>query len=197
MSSRGPRPLNNSISSQVSPHPHEVARVLNTITKILAASADINQRNERGNSRLPTAMLGGVSTLSESLWEEVRSLPLSTIPPLHEPLLVYEIILADIHHILNSNDPVEISDDTINVRLGDFLLQFQAALDLLSTSKGPTRQQSSPNSTHFFQNSHHIVISGGNFSASTSNPTVHDPVLREQSRKILQVVYIQCVVLFS
>ena len=37
----------------------------------------------------------------------------------------------------------------------------------------------------FFQNSHHITISGGNFisSANTtiSNPVVHDPVVREQS----------------
>jgi len=95
---------------------------------------------------------------------------------------------------MNSSDPVEISDDIIDRRLDDFLLQFQEALDLL---KGSTGQPSSPNSPHFFQHSHHIIISGGNFSASTSNPVAHDPVVREQSHKILQAIYIQWVVLFS
>jgi hypothetical protein len=192
MLSRGPRPLDNHISSQVSPHPYEVACAFNTINEISAATADIIRRNERGNSCLPTAMLERVSAVSESLWEEVKSLPVFAIPPLHKHLIVYGLILVDIQHILSSNDPV---DDTIDSRLDDFLLQFQEALDLLN-HKGPT-QRSSPNSTHFFQNSHHIIISGGNFSASTSNPVVHDPVLRDQSRKILQVIYIQSVVLFG
>ena len=43
MFSWGPRPPNN---SQISPHPHEVVRVLNTITEILAASAEINRRDK-------------------------------------------------------------------------------------------------------------------------------------------------------
>jgi len=195
MLSQGPRPLDNYISSKASPHPLEVARVFNTITEIFVAS-EIIRRNEGGNScsSLPTAMLRRVSALSESLWEEVISLPPSTIPPLYKPLIIYRHILLDIERILSSNDTVEISDDTINRRLDDFLFQFQGAVDLL---KGPISQQNSPNSTHFFQNSHHIIISGGNFNASTSNPVVHDPVLREQSRKTLQLAYIQCVVLFS
>ena len=74
------------------------------------------------------------------------SLPLSTIPSLHivhKPLLIYGpwvdtniyrrtycllSILVDIQHILSSNDPVEISNDTtlaIDRRLDDFLFQFQ------------------------------------------------------------------------
>ena len=70
-----------------------------------------------------------------------------TIPSLHKPLSIYGLwldtmiyyyhdrtycplsILADIQHILSSNDPaVEISDDdtlAIDRRLDDFLLQFQ------------------------------------------------------------------------
>ena len=32
----------------------------------------------------------------------------------------------------------------------------------------------------FFQNSQNTAIFGGNFIASTSNPVVHDPVVREQ-----------------
>jgi len=55
-------------------------------------------------------------------------------------------------------------------------------------------QQGSPNSTHFFQNSHHIIISGGTFTGS--NLVVHDPVVRDQYQKILKVVYIQLGVLF-
>jgi len=195
--SRGPGPPNN---SQVSPHPspHEVARVLNTITEI-SASAEIIRRYERGNSCLSTATLERVSDLSDSLWEEVMSLPLPTIPTLHKPLIIYELILVDILRILSSSGPVEISDDTIDRRLDDFLLQFQEALDLL---KGPidTGKHTSSNSTHFFQNSHHINIYGGYFSASTCNPVVHDPVVqevREQNQKFLQVIHIQWVVLFS
>ena len=48
MFSRGPRPtrLNDSVSSQVSLHPHEVTRVLNTIDEILATSAEIIQRDK-------------------------------------------------------------------------------------------------------------------------------------------------------
>jgi hypothetical protein len=48
MLSRGPArpPRYNSIPSRVSPHPHEVACVLNTITEILAASAEIIRRDE-------------------------------------------------------------------------------------------------------------------------------------------------------
>ena len=47
MFSRGPPPRNNSISSRVSlHHPHEVACVLNIITEILAASAEIIRREE-------------------------------------------------------------------------------------------------------------------------------------------------------
>jgi len=177
-------PLKNSISSLVSSHPHEVARVLNTITEILAASAEI-RRDERVNSCLPIATLDTVSAFSESLWEEIESLPLSTISPLLKPLIIYKLILVDIQHILRSTDSVEISDDTIDRRLDDFLLQFQEALDLL---KWPTGQRNSPISTHFFQNSHHITISGGKFSSSTvtSNPVVHDPVVREQSHKIFK-----------
>ena len=34
-------------------------------------------------------------------------------------------ILVDILHILSSTDPVEMSFDTIDRRLDDFLLQFQ------------------------------------------------------------------------
>ena len=34
-------------------------------------------------------------------------------------------ILVDIQKILSSSDPVKISDDTIDRRLDDFLLQFQ------------------------------------------------------------------------
>jgi len=195
MLSRGPArpPRYNSIPSRVSPHPHEVACVLNTITEILAASAEIIRR-ERGNSCLPIATLDRVSAFSESLWEEVMSLRLSTIPPLNKPLIIYGLILVDIQHILSSSDPRGISDDTIDHRLDDFLLQFQETLDFI---KGPTGQGSSPQSTHFFQNSHHFIISGGNFTASTSNPVVHDPVVREQSHQIFQLMKIQCVVLFS
>ena len=36
-------------------------------------------------------------------------------------------ILVDIQHILSSNDPVNISDDTVDRRLDDFLLQFQVS----------------------------------------------------------------------
>jgi len=197
MLSRGPRPLTKNNSVSCPSHPHEVTRVLNTISEILAASAEIVRRDhERGNSRLPTATLDRVSALSESLWEDVILLPLSAIPSLYKPLIIYGLILADIQHILSSSDLVEISDDsdTIDRRLDDFQLQFQEALDLL---KGPADERSPPNSTHFFPNSHHIIISGGNFTASTSNPVVHDPVVREQSHKILQVIYIQCVVLFA
>ena len=46
MSSRGPRPPNDSISSPVSPHPHEVACVLNTIAEILAATEIIQRDHE-------------------------------------------------------------------------------------------------------------------------------------------------------
>jgi len=195
MFSRGQPPLHNSTSSQVLlSHPDEVVRVLNTITEILAASAEIRviRRDERGNSCLPTATLDTVSAFSEFLW----SLPLSTILPLHNHLIIYKCILAEIQHILLcSSDPAEISDDKIGCRLDDFRIQFQEALDLL---KCPAGQRISPNSTQFFQNSHHIIISGGNFSASTNNPVVHDPVVREQSHKILQILYIQCaVVLFA
>jgi len=191
--SRGARPRDN---SQVSPHPspHEVARVFNTITEISAAS-EIIRRYERRNSCLSTATLDRVSTLSDSLWKEVVSLPLPAIPPLREPLIIYELILVDILHILSSSGPVEISEDTIDLRLDDFLLQFQEALDLL---KDPSDQQSSLNSIHFFQNAHHTNISGGIFNASTYNPVVHDPVVREQSNKILQEMHtIKWVVLFS
>ena len=87
MLSQGLRPLNNSISqASESHHPQEVARVLNTITKILAASVEIIQRDG-----LPTATLDRVSVFSECLWDEVMSLPLSTIPPLHKPLIICEL----------------------------------------------------------------------------------------------------------
>jgi len=214
MLSQGPRrrPLDNYITSQVSPGPsssshdrHEFDlrfNTMKTMKEILAANDHIIRRNERGNSRLPTALLCRVSALSESLCKEVVSLPPSTIPPLHKPLTIYGLILADIEHILSSNDSVDISDDTIDRRLDEFLLQFQEALDLLKV-EGPTRtdQQNSPNSAHFFQNSHHFIIYGGNFnvtSTSTSNLAVHDPELREQSHKTLQVLHFQswAVVLF-
>ena len=76
MSSRGPRPLNNSISSQVSPHPqaHEVACVLNTIAKILAASAEIIQRDEVYYSHLPKAI-------------ELVSVCLTVVPTLERKLM--------------------------------------------------------------------------------------------------------------
>jgi len=193
MSSRGRRPPLNNSTSYVSPHPqaHKAARVLNTINEILAASAEIAEiiridETPRGNSCLPIATLDTVFSFSESLWEEIESLPrpLSTISTLHKPLMIYKLILIDIQHILSSSDPVEISDDAIDRRLDDFLLQFQEALDLL---KCPTSQQNSPNPIHFFQNSHDINIYGGNF--SVNNPVVYDPVVREQSRKTLQVTY--------
>jgi len=189
--SRGPRPRD---SSQVSlhPSPREAARVVKTITEISDTSAEIIRRDKRGKSCLPTATLDRVSALSDSLSEEVMSLPLSAIPPLHKPLIIYKLILVD---ILSSSGPAEVSDDdTTDRRLDDFLLQFQEALDLL---KGPTGQRTSLNSTHFFENSHNIIISGGNFSTSTYNPVVHDPVVRDQSHKILQAIHIQWVVLFS
>jgi hypothetical protein len=194
--SRGPPPLNN---SQVSPHPsvHEAARVLNIIIEISAASAEIIRKYERGNSCIPTATLDRVSALSDTLSEEVIMLPVSAIPPLHKPLTIYKHILIDILHILSSSGPVEVSDYTIDRPLDEFLLQFQVALDIL---KDPTGQHSSTNSTRLFENPRDITIYGGIFNASTYNPVVHDPVVREvreQNHKILQAIHIQWVVLFS
>jgi len=143
---------------------------------------------------MPTATLDRVFALSEYLWKEVVSLPLFSVPPLHRHLIIYELILLDIQHILSSSDPLKISDDTMDRRLDGFLLQFQETLGLLKVSTG---HQSSPNSTHFFQNSNHNNIYGGYFIASiTNNPLVHDPVVREQSRKILQVLYIYMMIFF-
>jgi len=195
--SRGQRPRDN---SQASPHPslHEAVHVLKTIIEISAASAEIIRRDKRGNSCLPTATLDRVSALSDSLSEEVRLLPVSAIPPLHNPLKIYKLILVD---ILSPSGPVEVSDNTIDRRLDDFLLQFQEALDLLTSSRGSAGQQSSPNSTQLFQNPRDITIYGGIFNAGTYNPpVVHDPVVREvreQNHKILQAIHIQWVVLFS
>jgi len=189
--SRGPRPRDN---SQVPPDPslHEAVRVLNTIIEISAASTEIIRRYERGNSCIPTATLERVSALSDSLSEEVRSLPVSAIPPLRKPLTIYKLILVD---ILGSSSPVEVSDDTFDRPLDDFLLQFQEALDLL---KDPTCQHSSPNSTRVLENPRDVTIYGGTFNASTYNPVVHDPAVREQNHKILQEIYtIKWVVLFS
>jgi len=204
MLSAGPRMLNNSTtSSQISPHPHwhqwhEVVLVFNTITEILDASKIIRRdHDERGCSSLPIATLEKVFAFSESLWEKVKPLPLSSVPSLHKHLIKYGLILVDIQHILSSSDPLEIDSLAIGFRLDDFLLQFQEALDLL---KGPADQLSTQNSilAYFFPYSHHINIYGGIFSAGgTSNSVVYDPVVREQSRKILQVLYVQCVVLFS
>ena len=71
------------------------------------------------------------------------SLPVPTIPPLHEPLRIYKLwvdvfyyissyllllsILVDIQRILSSSGPVEISYYTLAIdrRLDEFLLQFQ------------------------------------------------------------------------
>ncbi|KAF8806098.1 hypothetical protein BYT27DRAFT_7242957 [Phlegmacium glaucopus] len=186
-----PTSLENPVS--FSPRPPEVAPVLNMITRIWAASAAIDsiRRDKEENACLPTATLDRVSALSASLWEEILLLPLSTIPSLQSSLTIYELILVDIQQILRSNDPLRMSDDTIDCQLGNFIVQFQEALNPL---KGTISQRNSPNSTHFFQNSHHIHISGGNFS---SNPVVYDPALREQSHQILRVLYIQCGVLFA
>ncbi|KAF8806112.1 hypothetical protein BYT27DRAFT_7191412 [Phlegmacium glaucopus] len=176
-----------------SPHPPEVVPVLNTMARIWAASAAIERirRDNEENSCLLTATLDRVSALSKSLWEEILPLPLSTIPSLQSSLTIYELILVGIQQILSSNDPLRMSDDTIDRQLGDFMVQFQEALNPL---KGTISQRNSPNSTHFLQNAHHFLISGGNFS---SNPVIHDPVLREQSHQILRVLYIQCGVLFA
>jgi len=181
-------------SALSSPHSHsQVFRVLDTMARI-CTSADIIRREEEGDLHsIPTATLHRASALSKSVWEEILVLPLSDIPLLQKPLTVYEFILVDIQQILNSNDPLEISNvtgNTIDRRLDDFMVEFQEALDLL---EGTVSQRSSPNSTHFFQNAHDIIIAGGNFS---TNPVIHDPVVREQSHKILQLVYIQFGVLF-
>ncbi|KAF8806117.1 hypothetical protein BYT27DRAFT_7191416 [Phlegmacium glaucopus] len=184
-----PTALDNLVSSS-SPHPPEVAPVFNTMTRIWAASAVIDSiRRDMEENSIPAATLDRVSPLSKLLWEEILLLLPSTIPSLQSSLTTYELILVDIQQILSSNDPLRVSDDTIDRQLDDFMVQFQKALEPLKIS-----QRVSPNSTHFFQNSHHILISGGNFS---SNPVVQDPVLREQSHNILRVLYIQCGVLFG
>ncbi|KAF8806116.1 hypothetical protein BYT27DRAFT_7191415 [Phlegmacium glaucopus] len=186
-----PTSLDNVVPSP--PRPLEVAPVFNTMTRIWAASAviDIIRGDKEENSCLPTATLDRVSTLSTSLWEEILPLPLSIVPSIQSSLTMYELILVDIQQILSSNDPLGISDDTIDCQLDDFMVQFQEALNPL---KGTISQSNPPNSTHFFQNAHHLLISGGNFN---NNPVVHDPVLREQSHQILRVLYIQCGVLFG
>jgi len=172
-----------------SPHPREVSRVFETMVEILAAS-DAIQRDEETKPRLPIATLDRASVLSKWLWEQVLVIPPFSIPHFQRSLTRYKLILVDIQQILSSKDPLEISDGKIDCRLDEFVLQFQEALDFI---KGPISERSLPNSTHFFENSHHMVISGGNFS---SNPVLHDPIVREQAHKILQVVYIQCGVLF-
>jgi hypothetical protein len=189
-----PLSLNNFISS--SPRPPEIVPVCNTIntmTRICAASAviDIIRRDKEENSCLTSSTLDRVSALSKSLWKEISLLPLSTIPSLQNSLTIYERILVEIQQILNSSDPLRMLDDTMDRQLDDFLFHFQEALDPL---RGTSSQRNSPKSTHFFENSHHILISGGTFS---SNPVIHDPVVREESHKILQVLYIQCGVLFG
>ena len=166
MLSQGPRPLNNSISSQVSPHPQEVARVLNTITEIMAASAEIIRRDEvypicsRQLSLNTYQFVNVVPTLERKVTftyhhvgQSIRTLKISmgrgyVASSIYYPATSQAFndmhvnckwicsttyhrtycllsILVDIQHILSSSDPIEISDDTINRRLDDFLFHFQ------------------------------------------------------------------------
>jgi len=165
------------------------------MARIWATSAEIIRRDDEGSPRLPTATLDRASGLSTLLWKEVQLLPLAGIPLLQEPLTMYELILVDIQQILSSNNSLEVSDGAIDRRLDDFMFQFQEALDLLEST---ISQRSTPSSAHFFQNAHDIIISGGNFSSlSTTTSVIHDPIVREQSHRILQLVYIQCGVLFG
>ncbi|KAF8806097.1 hypothetical protein BYT27DRAFT_7257519 [Phlegmacium glaucopus] len=144
-----PTSLDNFVSS---PHPPEVAPVLNTmttLTRIWAATAVIDsvRRNKAESSCLPTAALDRVCALSKALWEEILLLPLPAIPSLQTSLTTYELILLDIQRILSSNDP-RMSDDMIDCQLGNFMVQFQKALDHL---KGTTvSQRVSPSSTRKF-----------------------------------------------
>ncbi|KAF8806115.1 hypothetical protein BYT27DRAFT_7257535 [Phlegmacium glaucopus] len=86
-------------------------------------------------------------SLSKALWEEILLLPLSTISSLQNSLTTYELILVDVQRILSSNDP-RMSDDAIDCQLGNFIVQFQKALDRL---KGTTvSQRISPSSTRKF-----------------------------------------------
>lgn len=177
-----------------SSEPRQLAGVLDTIDRIRATSEKIIQVGRgRDEERLPaSSTLDRASALSECLWEEIRLLPVLAVPTLQTSLRVYEIILFDIQQILNSHNSPEISDDMIDRRLDNFMLQFQEALDRI---EGTISQQSSPGSTHFFQNSHHILVAGGNF---TNNPVLDDPVLRAQSKEILQgVIFIKHGVLFA
>ncbi|KAF8806099.1 hypothetical protein BYT27DRAFT_7212383 [Phlegmacium glaucopus] len=68
---------------------------------------------------------------------------------------------------------------TIDRQLDDFMLSSRKHWILLETPSANESHQIQH--SNFFQNSHHIPISGGNFSAISNNPVVHDPVLREQS----------------
>jgi hypothetical protein len=180
-------------NSESSSEPRQLAGVLDTIDRIRATSKDIIQAGRgRDEGRLFASTLDIVSALSRSLWEEILLLLPPAWPTLQTSLRVYEIILFDIQQILNLDDPPKISDDRIDRRLDDFMLQFQEALDRV---EGTISQRSPPGSTHFFPYAHHFLVAGGNF---TSNPVLHDPVVRAQSENILQeVIYIKRGVLFA
>ncbi|KAF8806106.1 hypothetical protein BYT27DRAFT_7294756 [Phlegmacium glaucopus] len=146
--------LDNFVESS-SPHPPEIAPVFNTMTRIWAASAIIDsiQRDKEENSHLPTAMLDRVSPLSKLLWEEILLLlqvP-STIPSLQSSLTKYELILVEIEQILSSNDPLRMSDDTIDRQLDDFMVQFQESLNPLKCTISQRNSLNAMRNIKFFE----------------------------------------------
>ncbi|KDR72352.1 hypothetical protein GALMADRAFT_769838 [Galerina marginata CBS 339.88] len=154
--------------------PDELIHLLFRMKSVMAKAEEVVQEMKGGSVDMCT--LQRVSDLPKQVWEHIQVLPLSSaLPSLNASLTTYELTLLEIGFNATCR---QLSEDEINSRLDAFMADFQGIMDRFQVENDQLKARSS-DSPGMFQNAHHFVVSGGNFSVTTA---LNDEVVRDRSQ---------------
>ncbi|KAF8956144.1 hypothetical protein BDZ97DRAFT_1852948, partial [Flammula alnicola] len=159
----------------VSTHLQEIARLLEEIN---AATEHIAHAVEGVDAY--TASLKRTSEVTRYVWRAIEALPVGSLPSIRGPVEMYKSLVRDIHLAIESNTMTNQIASDFDRHIDTFLDDFKTRIATVTNRQHDSVSALQVPSSHFFQNSHHLIISGGNF-VHQINQT--DALVRERSRK--------------
>ncbi|KDR67030.1 hypothetical protein GALMADRAFT_1133363 [Galerina marginata CBS 339.88] len=165
--------------------PEDTIPYLQTLQEVLNLTRQID-RAIKDNIRL----LRRTSGLSRWLWEEARTLPISAVPAMVVPVQAYNSILQEILKHLERDSLDGEVERGLNSQIDLVLDELKKKIATAQPIENQFHAAGSSGNC-FFPHAQNLLITGGNFINQTD-----DTELRETSKKILQAVYFQTIVLF-
>jgi hypothetical protein len=104
-----------------------------------------------------------ISEVSDFVSETIGSFPVDLLPTLLDALEKYQSILSEISSCLDAG-AISLEANNYRERIDSFLCDFKGRLHSNNTSNEINNYSEAG---HFFPNSHHFVVAGGNFTINS------------------------------